>query len=142
MIILSDGDSNAGSSKMATTDTAGNSVSTTASTYPSIINQCQQGIAAAAAATAAGTTVYSVAYGASTTPGCSTDTSGTLKGISPCTAMTKMASSASTFFSDNSATGGDSGCTSAQQPSTGLATIFGQIASDFTLPRLIPDGTT
>jgi hypothetical protein len=56
--------------------------------------------------------------------------------------MTRIATSAATFFSDTTATGADAGCTSSQQAATGLANIFGQIASNFTVARLIPNWTT
>lgn len=130
MIILSDG--NAG-----TTDNgAMPGASTKTGTYPSTINQCQQAVTAAKAATAAGTTVYTVAYGAEAS-GCGTDTSG----ITPCQTMQQMASSSATFYSDYTATGGSSSCISASQPTTALNTIFTEIAGNLTTARLIPDNT-
>ena len=57
------------------------------------INQCQAGVNAAQAAAAAGTTVYSIAYGASGSGTCSLDTGG----LQACTAMQKMAISPSTY---------------------------------------------
>lgn len=129
LIILSDGDAGASSSKMP-------NASTTSGTYASSNRQCQQAITAAAAATKAGTKVYSVAYGA-TSSGCLTDT-----GLSPCTTMQKIASGPQYFYSDYTAAGGSSSCTSAAQPTSGLSQIFTQIAGDLTVGRLIPDGTT
>ena len=110
-------------------------------------NQCQQGVNAAATIVSDWnstnpTTIYSVAYGASTSKTASGNCTTDQGNISPCTAMTEIASSPSTFFSDYTASGGDSGCTSAVQAATGLANIFGQIASDFTVARLIPNGTS
>jgi len=151
IILLSDGAAN--STLLAQTMEDGGSISgqnTTATKYPyynsnsNNTNQCQQGVNAAAQIVSDWkstnpTTIYSVAYGASTTASdCTTDNGA----ITPCTAMTNIASSPSTFFSDYTASGGDSGCTSAVQAATGLSNIFGQIASDFTVARLIPNGTT
>lgn len=131
MVILGDGDANATSTNMP-------GASTTSGTYMSTVQQCHQAVTAAQAATAAGTRVYSVAYGA-TSSGCSTDTKPT---ITPCQTMKQMASSASNFFSDYTATGGSNSCTSAAQPVTGLATIFSTILMDLTEVKLIPNGTT
>ncbi len=127
MIILSDGD--ASSTNMTSTNTKG--------TYPSSVDQCQQAITAAAAATAAGTRVYTVAYGA-TSSGCSTD-----KGaLTPCQTMQQMASAAQYFFSDYTASQGGGACVSAAQSTSNLNQIFTQIAGDMTVARLIPDNTT
>jgi hypothetical protein len=139
IIILSDGAANA--TKMAAKDDGGTAVSKTAYTYPSTINQCQQAIDAAQKITAAGTTIYSVAYGADTSGGCTTDSSGPQSGISACSTMSQLASSPSNFFTDTPSKS-SSTCKSAQQPATGLSNIFQQIANDFTVARLIPDGTT
>jgi hypothetical protein len=147
IVLLSDGAAN--STQMATTyvNSSGSTVtvSKTASTYPSTINQCQQGMNAASLATNLAnnpTVVYTVAYGASASSGCTTDTSGTNKNIAPCAALEAMASAPADFFSDYTAKGGDSGCTSALQPATGLAAIFDQIYYNTTKARLIPNGTT
>jgi hypothetical protein len=133
IIILSDGAANA--TKMATTTVSGKTaVATSGSTYPSKVGQCQQAVNVANAITAAGTIIYSVAYGSSTsTSACSTDGGS----ISPCTAMQKIASNPSTFFADDPA-GVSSGCPHTQNPETGLAQIFGAIAGSFTKARLIP----
>lgn len=120
LILLSDGDASATSGNM--------------SGYPTT-QQCHQAITASQNAQAAGTRVYSVAYGSATT-GCSTDTSPT---INPCQTMQQIASSSSTFFSDYTATGGDSSCVSASRPVTNLNQIFTEISGDLTVARLIPN---
>lgn len=126
IIILGDGDvSTTKSSEMP-------GASTTSGTYPSTRQECHQAVTAAQAAAAAGTRVYSVAYGAASS-GCSTDTN---PSISPCQTMQEMASSPSTFFSDYAA--GSSSCQSAARPTTNLNQIFTEIAGDFTTARLVP----
>lgn len=129
MIVLSDGDANAPANVMP-------GASTTSGTYPSTKNQCAQAVTAAQAATAAGTRVYTIAYGA-TSGGCYTDASG----ITPCQTMQQMASSPQYFYSDYTAAAGNGACVSASQPVSGLNQIFTQIASGLTLARLIPDNT-
>jgi len=131
MILLSDGDANASSSDMP-------GASTTSTTYMSTRQQCHQAVTAAQAATAAGTLVYTVAYGAEAS-GCATDTNPT---ITPCQTMQQMASASSYFFSDYTATGGSSSCISAAQPITGLNNIFTTIVTDLTSVKLIPNSTT
>jgi hypothetical protein len=140
MILLSDGDATASCSTSLlgiclTGDMVG--ASTTSGTYMSTSQECHQAVTAAAAAATAGTRVYSVAYGA-TSSGCGTDTSPT---ITPCETMRELASSPGYFFSDYNATGGSSSCTSAAQPVTSLSQIFQVIAGDFTVARLIPNNT-
>ncbi len=132
LIILSDGD--ASSTKITGGTHSGNA-------YGSLDDQCQQAIAAAKAATAAGTTVYAIAYGAASS-GCSTDTSGTLKGLSPCTALKNMASTNANFYSDATASQNKGQCTSTANPSLTLNGIFQQVATSFTVARLIPDSAT
>ena len=131
LIMLSDGDSNATAANMP-------GASTTSGVYPSTKQQCHQAITAAQAAAAAGTLVYSVAYGARAS-GCSTDTS---PAITPCQTMQQIASSPEFFFSDYTATGGSSSCISAAQPVTGLSQIFQTIIMDLSSVKLIPNGTT
>jgi len=133
IIILSDGDANSPQTSFGWTSMNAGSTGT----YPSYKQQCHQGITAAAAATAAGTRVYTVAYGSPST-GCVYDTSPTM---SPCTAMQEMASSTQYFFSDYLQSGSGSTCYSDAQPVTSLAGIFTQIANDLTNGRLIPDST-
>jgi hypothetical protein len=53
--------------------------------------------------------------------------------------MSKIATSAATFYVDNPS-GTTSGCTSAENPETGLANIFAKISGSFTKSRLIPNG--
>ncbi len=130
LIILSDGDASATSSNMP-------NASTSTGTYASTKNQCHQAITAAAAATKAGTNVYAVAYGA-TSSGCSQDS----PAITPCATMQGIASATQYFYSDYTASGGSSSCISSAQSTTGLNQIFTRIAGDLTVGRLIPDGTT
>jgi Flp pilus assembly protein TadG len=131
MIILSDGDANATSAHMTSNNTKG--------TYPSTVDQCHQAVTAAQAATAAGTKVYTVAYGAESS-GCATDT----PAITPCQTMQQMASAPQYFYSDYTATGGASTCVSASNPITGLNSIFNSISqgAGMTAPRLIPNSVT
>lgn len=131
MIILTDGDAN---EYLQAYMPYG---SPTSGVYASLRNECRQGVVAAQAAATAGTKVYTVAYGATST-GCVTDTSG----ITPCQAAQQMASSPEYFFSDYTATGGSSSCVSAAQPTTSLKQIFQQIGNNLTVGRLIPDNTT
>lgn len=139
IILLSDGDATAPQSFNGYT--AMPSPAGSSGTYPSYKNECSQGIIAADAATTAGTRVYTVAYG-SATSGCSTDTSGTYAGVSPCQAMADMASASQYFFSDYKQSGSRSTCYSSAQPVTALSDIFTQIAGDMTVARLIPNNTT
>ena len=124
IILLSDGDANASSSNMPTGKAN---------------NQCHEAVSAAQAATTAGTWVYTIAYGASTssTGSCSTDTT---SHISACSALSQMASSSKFFYSDNS--GGTGGCSSSGQSASELVSIFKNIGSSFGAPRLLPDNTT
>jgi Flp pilus assembly protein TadG len=126
MIVLSDGDANATSSQMGGK----------ATTYPAT-QECHQAITEAQKATAAGTTIYSVAYGAESS-GCSTDTNPT---ITPCQTMQQIASSPSTFYSDYTAKGGTNSCISAATPTSNLNAIFKAIGQSLTVARLIPNNT-
>jgi Flp pilus assembly protein TadG len=104
-------------------------------------NECAQAVTAAKAATAAGTKVYTIAYGASTVAGgsngsCTTDS----PAISACTTLQTMASDSSKFFSDT--TGGTSTCTSAANSITDLSKIFSAIVVDVTGVRLVADNAT
>lgn len=127
IILLSDGDANAKSGTQISSSMAA--------------NQCQQAITAANAATAAGTWVYTIAYGSPTSGSCTTDTSGSKAGIQACTALQDMASSAKYFYSDD--VGGTSGCESSGNPNiSSLSGIFGAVGSTFAAPRLLPDNTT
>jgi Flp pilus assembly protein TadG len=138
LIILSDGDANAkyyttpkqngnrsstGTNQMASRD-ANNNLITGSGTYPSYNNQCAQAVAAAQAAQTAGTKVFTVAYGA-TTSGCSTD----IPATNPCATMSSMASPGG-FYSDS--------CSGAE-PADGIVQIFAHIGASLTVARLIPD---
>jgi hypothetical protein len=160
MIILTDGEANANASKMATTDAAGDAISTAntfpatggatsyATNYPSIYDQCQQAVAAANYAKAQNTLVYSIAYG-SESSGCTTDTSGPQAKISPCQVMSEMASPNTTnpdgtvqnvyFYSDYKQSGSGSTCVSPGAPLVNLSSIFGAIAGDLLTVRLVPE---
>ena len=115
IILLSDGDASASKAQLN---------NQTAKTT----NQCAQYVTAAQAATTAGTTVYSVAYGAATTSGCSTDTT-----YKPCSALKAVASDSNKFFST------DTTCAPAVSGNsiTNLPSIFTQIAVNLTQPRLL-----
>jgi Flp pilus assembly protein TadG len=121
IIILSDGDAGASSSNMISTK---------------YNNQCHQAITAAQTATAAGTLVYSIAYGANTSSSssCSTDS----PRISACSTMQQIASDSSKFYSDNS--GGSGGCNSTNSYSH-ITDIFPHIGTSLTSARLMPDNT-
>ena len=114
IILLSDGDASATASQL------NNQTS-------KVSKQCGQYVTAAQAATAAGTTVYSVAYGASTS-GCSSGDT-----YNPCTALKAVASDSAKFFSTGTScvpsVGGNT--------LTNLPSIFTQIAVNLTKPRLL-----
>lgn len=120
IVFLGDGDANASSSYM---------------TSAKVKNQCHQAITAAQTATAAGTAVYTIAYGASTssTSSCSTDTTH----ISACATLQQMASDSSKFYSDT--VGGTSSCTSAAHSITDLSQIFQDIGASLSGVRLLPN---
>jgi hypothetical protein len=139
LIILSDGDSTAPKTNGPFNVYYSNATSN--GLYPSWIGQCGQAVVAAKAATAAGTRVYSVAYG-SPSVGCLSDTAaGSYPNISPCNTMASMASAPQYFYSDYKQSGSLSTCTSSQ-PVTSLSGIFSAIAADLSTPRLIPDSVT
>jgi Flp pilus assembly protein TadG len=131
LVILSDGDAEASSTDMP-------GASTSSKVYMSTKQECHQAITEAAAAATAGTRVYTVAYGA-TSSGCTTDSS---PSITPCQTMQQMASSPAYFFSDYTASQGNGSCVSASQPVTGLSGIFTVILQDLTGAKLVPNGTT
>jgi hypothetical protein len=114
IILLSDGDSSA---KLAQLNNK--------SSY--VAKQCEQAVTAADAAAAAGTTVYSVAYGAALS-GCSSGDT-----YNPCTTMQAIASDTTKFFSTNS------NCAIAGSPNnaTNLPAILKQIAGSLSKPRLV-----
>jgi hypothetical protein len=125
--------------------------------YPDWHDQCQQAIQAGQYASAQGTVVYSVAYGAEDS-GCNsgwsvglTDTTlvatgdnaaFALSGLTPCVTMENIASNLSDFYSDYNQSGSGSTCEDASHTVTSLKDIFVAIASQFTTPRLIPKTST
>jgi Flp pilus assembly protein TadG len=130
MILLSDGNAGTSASNLP-------GASTKSGIYPSTVNQCAQAVAAAQAATAAGTHVYAVAYGAESA-GCGTDTTG----ITPCQTMQQIASNPAYFYSDYTATGGDNSCVSAAKPISGIPSIFNDLGGGLpSAARLVPDNT-
>ena len=119
--------------------------------YPANLDECQQTIDAARAAANAGTWVYSIAYGASNTSGdCSTDTTSIIPGmanLSSCTEMANIANSPGhindlTKFYSNGNSGAD--CSNALATNTidNLVSLFSNLSTNLTEPRLIPNDTT
>ena len=140
LVILTDGDANASNTF---TDATGKTLSTkskpptlnTNGVYPSMIDQCQQGITAAQYASSNGTTVYVVAYQAGTS-GCSTDAAAYRN---PCANLQAMATAPADFYSD--ATSANKGaCTSPANPSLTLNQVFQAVSTSFTVARLLPVG--
>jgi hypothetical protein len=146
LIILTDGDA-PGNNQSNFTDASGNPETLNANgTYPSMLDECEQAVVAAQAATGAGTTVYTVAYNSPTSGGCSTDTyssrtnpNGT--NIQPCTALQQMATAPADFYSDATAVN-HGACTSSANPNLTLSQVFKSVATSFTVARLIPNGST
>lgn len=125
IMFLSDGDASASGSNISAAK---------------VNNQCHEGITAAQAATTAGTWVYSIAYGASTsvTPSsCSTDTA---SHISACQAMQQIASDSTKFYSDTQ--GGSSACASSSHSVSELLAVFQAISTSLLPPRLLSNNTT
>jgi hypothetical protein len=122
IILLSDGDAGADASNISAAKYA---------------NQCKQAVTAAAAAKAAGTWVYSIAYGAptSSSSSCPTDS----PRISACSTMQQIASDSTKFYSSQS---GGGVCNSAANPTSGLNSIFSSISQTFRGTRLLPNSTT
>ena len=146
IVLVSDGDASSSCTEMGAASgchSPAPSGATSNGTYPSWVNECGQAITAAKAVAAAGTRVYTVAYGAETS-GCNTDTSGTYAGIAPCQALKDMASSTAYFYSDynETGTGIDSNCVGSGSLDTSLNSIFGEIATSLSNARLLPNGTT
>lgn len=167
MIILSDGNAtatNTGWSDMATGTAASTAcpseswsivcegASSTSSTYPSLVDECQQAVDGAQAAIGAGTTVFTIAYGSPTTHVSSTGNSGNCgsdtTSITPCQTMQDMASSPANFYSDGNdqASGNNqgSGCVpsvAANSSVTDLQTIAQKIVVQLEEVRLIAPNT-
>ena len=123
--------------------------------YPSAIDECQQAIIAAQAATTAGTRVFGVAYGSEQT-GCYGSSNGgtdssliatgnnaafTLSQLTPCVTVENIASSLSYFYSDylQSGSGKDNTCVDNSHSVVSLQDIALSIAAQFTRPRLLPN---
>ena len=181
MIILSDGDATANSSsQMKTADSTKLSGTGTSSSnpmspsgcnpgtnpqctgyhsyaYPSALGECGQAVIAAQAASAAGTTVYTIGYGSETAAGhCASDAtySATVStdassgsgyygantwkaGDTPCQALGAMATNAGTFYSDDA--NGCSAVAPSLQNMTSLAQIFTSIVNGFSTSTVIPN---
>ena len=134
MVILSDGDADSGNITGAKNN--GN-------VYGSAQDQCQQAITAAQNANTLGTTVYTIAYGASNS-GCASDTSGPMAGLSPCTTMKYMASgwpgSNKYFYSDTTSSSKTGQCPSVN--AGGLGAIFSNIGATLSKARLVPNAVS
>jgi hypothetical protein len=153
MVILTDGEANASSSKFDSTEANGTPLATkntfpggggaasSLTNYPSPFDQCEQAVAAANYAKSQGAIVYTVAYG-SESSGCTTDTTGPQAYITPCQVMSEMASGPSYFYSDYNQSGSSSTCVSGGTSVSEMNDIFTAISADFLLARLIPDNTT
>jgi hypothetical protein len=128
MILLSDGDASSTAKFSAATKYL-----YTTGAYPSANKEmCEQAVNEATIAKNAGTKIFTVGYGASTS-GCNTDVS---PYNNPCYTLQQIATSGETFYADLS-----SSCTGAQATTT-LNGIFSAIGGELSLPRLIPDGTS
>ena len=127
-----------------------NSAGYEAFSYPSALGECGQAVLAAQAAANAGTTVYTIGYGAETSGGCLSDKTYSANvtteggawgpGKEPCQAIAAMASAATNFYSDDG-----QGCEAtapSNQNLTKLTAIFRAIVDNMSSPRLIPAGTT
>jgi hypothetical protein len=126
--------------------------------YPDWFDQCQQAITAGQYATSHSTTVFAVAYGASTS-GCNsgwniglTDTTKTatgvnvpfssVSGVNPCVTMENIATTMGTFYSDYNQGGSSTNCQDTSHPTVSLQEIFEAVSSTFTTPRLIPNNAS
>jgi Flp pilus assembly protein TadG len=129
--------------------------------YPDFLDECQQAIVAGQAATAAGTTVYAVAYG-SENVGCNSTGEGhpddytdvtlvaagnnvafTLTSLTPCVTMENIASTSTTFYGvQQSGTGVDASCMGATQAYTTMGSVWAGIGGNFIQARLLPSNST
>jgi len=129
--------------------------------YPDWYDQCQQTMQAGQYATNHSTTVFAVAYGASSTSGCSsgwnvgaTDTttlsgvsdvnaSFTLSSLTPCIEMENVASNLNDFYSDYYQGGTSTNCIDGAHVSSlsqgGLQAIFQSILTKYLSPQLLPN---
>ncbi len=142
IILLTDGDANNATFQNTNVPVI-NQFSTSSGIYPSTIDNCAQGVAAAKwVSIHDNTAVYTVAFG-SPSYGCETDTSG----ITPCQAMQHMAYSAggiatpANFYSDASSSVNKGACISTvnNNKNLSLSGIFNAIRTQFTKARLIPN---
>jgi Flp pilus assembly protein TadG len=130
---------------------AANPLSLNGLSFAQNTDQCQQAIAAAQAAAKGGTWIYSVAYGSSTSTGgsstCTTDSGAIISGmsgLSSCTTMQYIANTPSAmpdpskFYSNNN-NGAD--CPNSNTIEN-LVTLFSNLSTSLTEPRLIPNNTT
>jgi Flp pilus assembly protein TadG len=165
MVFLSDGNANAIDNSsfqdMATSSqtSPGPGVNNTSTgVYPNLQGECGQAVTAAKSASAAGTQVFTVAYGASTQSKsggsagnqgyCSTDIgAGAYPNITPCQTMQQMSTGwptdKSNFYSDYYAPGGDAGCEASGPDATitSLSDIAAAIRQKMTKTGLIPPDT-
>jgi hypothetical protein len=132
--------------------------------YPDFMDECQQSIAAAQYATAAGTRVYAVAYG-SESKGCSStgesksddyndvslvlpmsnptpNVTFSLAQLTPCVTMENIASSLEWFYSDWEVSGGSSTCQGTANSMTSLDDIFAAIKASLSQARLLPQNAS
>jgi Flp pilus assembly protein TadG len=147
-----------GSSNAPLSLAAANTLTINGVSTPENVNQCQQAILAAQAAAAAGTWVYSIAYGSSTASGsastCTTDTTSIIPelqtgstNISSCTTMANIANSPGaipdlTKFYSNNNNGVDCPEALASNTIENLVSLFQNLSENLTEPRLLPDNTT
>jgi Flp pilus assembly protein TadG len=160
IVIVSDGDATEDASDLNTGSANASYPYNTTGAYPSAIDECNQAVIAAKAATTAGTKVYAVSYG-SEASGCTyTQTTGTgskqktttvyegadytgyTASITPCETMKGIASSTANFYSDysQSGSGADSSCVGTATSTTNLNQIFTDIAYTLTTSRLLNAG--
>jgi Flp pilus assembly protein TadG len=165
IIFLSDGQAQLSTSTgnfptayTASPSSSGLNTLTSNGTYPSGVDECQQAIEAAQAATNAGTTVFGVAYG-SEQSGCATaengfvadttliDTTGLnapfspISQLTPCVTVENIASSLQYFYSDylQSGSGVSNSCVDNSHSVVSLQDILLAISATFTKPRLLPN---
>ena len=141
-----------GSSSSLKAMVAAATLSLNGNTYAASQNECQQTIDAARAAANAGTWVYSIAYGADNSTGdCTTDTTSIASGItaplSSCTEMANIANSPGhindlTKFYTNGNSGQICSNALASNKITNLVSLFSNLSTNLTEPRLIPNDTT
>jgi hypothetical protein len=144
IILLSDGNATApqsncanGSGGCGTTVTGMPSPANNSGTYPSYKNECGQAVTAGQYATAHGTKVFSIAYGAESS-GCTTDSSRP----TPCATMKSIASSPGYFYSDYNQQGNNNtSCVGTASSSSNLTQIFLDIYPQLGNARLVPNNT-